>query len=98
LGEKTLLDINPSMGDVSQLGHTSSLHSGQRVRTGERWHGAPAQRTDLNYLRVSAKPCSASRRIRFSAMPLFCLFSLTLPLVEGGLFLLLTAVPTLGTL
>jgi non-ribosomal peptide synthetase-like protein len=98
IGEKTVLDINTSMGDVSQLGHTSSLHSGQRVRTGERWHGSPAQRTDLNYLRVSAKPCSTFRRIRFSAVTLFCLFFLTLPLVEGGLFLLLTAVPALGTL
>jgi Phosphopantetheine attachment site len=36
IGEKTVLDINSSMGDVSQLGHTSALHSGQRVRTGER--------------------------------------------------------------
>ena len=54
IGEKTVLDINTSMGDVSQLGHASSLHSGQRVPAGERWHGSPAQRTDLNYLRVSA--------------------------------------------
>src|SRR5690348_3083670 len=97
IGEKTVLDINTSMGDVSQLGHTSSLHSGQRVRTGERWHGSPAQRTNLNYLRVSAKPSSAFRRVRFSAVTLFCLFFLYLPLIEGGVFLLLTAVPTLGT-
>jgi non-ribosomal peptide synthetase-like protein len=97
IGEKTVLDINTSMGDVSQLGHASSLHSGQRVRTGERWHGSPAQRTNLNYLRVSAKPSSAFRRIRFSAVTLFCLFFLYLPLIEGGVFLLLTAVPTLGT-
>ncbi len=52
VGEKTVLDINTSMGDVSQLGHASSLHSGQRVRIGERWHGSPAQRTSVNYLRV----------------------------------------------
>jgi len=39
IGEKTVLDINTSMGDVSQLGHASSLHSGQRARPGERWHG-----------------------------------------------------------
>jgi non-ribosomal peptide synthetase-like protein len=97
IGEKTVLDINTSMGDVSQLGHASSLHSGQRVRTGERWHGSPAQRTNLNYLRVSAKPGSVFRRIRFSAVTLFCLFFLYLPLIEGGVFLLLTAVPTLGT-
>ena len=96
IGEKTVLDINTSMGDVSQLGHASSLHSGQRVRPGERWHGSPAQRTNLNYLRVSARPGSLFRRIRFSTVTLFCLFFLYLPLIEGGAFLLLTAVPSLG--
>ena len=96
IGEKTVLDINTSMGDVSQLGHASSLHSGQRVRPGERWHGSPAQRTNLNYLRVSAKPGNLFRRIRFSAVTLFCVFFLYLPLIEGSAFLLLTAVPALG--
>jgi non-ribosomal peptide synthetase-like protein len=96
IGEKTVLDINTSMGDVSQLGHASSLHSGQRVRTGERWHGSPAQRTNLNYLRVSARPCGTFRRFRFSASTLFWVFFLYLPLIEGGAFLLLTGVPTLG--
>ena len=96
IGEKTVLDINTSMGDVSQLGHASSLHSGQRVRTGERWHGSPAQRTNVNYLRVSSMPYSAFRRFRFSAVTLFCVFFLYLPLIEGGAFLLLTAVPRLG--
>ena len=97
IGEKTVLDINTSMGDVSQLGHTSALHSGQRVRTGERWHGSPAQRTDVNYLRVSAKPCGRWRPIRFSAVSLLCVFFLYLPLLEGGTLALLTAVPRLGT-
>jgi non-ribosomal peptide synthetase-like protein len=96
IGEKTVLDINTSMGDVSQLGHTSALHSGQRVRTGERWHGSPAQRTDVNYLRVSAKPCGQWRRFRFSAVTLICVFFLYLPLLQGATFALLTAVPRLG--
>jgi non-ribosomal peptide synthetase-like protein len=97
VGEKTVLDINTSMGDVSQLGHASALHSGQRVRTGERWHGSPAQRTDVNYLRVSSRPGSQWRRFRFSAVTMVCVFFLYLPLVEGGTFALLTAVPKLGT-
>ena len=96
VGEKTVLDINTSMGDVSQLGHTSSLHSGQRVRIGERWHGSPAQRTNVNYLRVSSKPYGAFRRFRFSAATLFCVFFVYLPLLQGGAFLLLTTVPKLG--
>jgi non-ribosomal peptide synthetase-like protein len=97
VGEKTVLDINTSMGDVSQLGHASALHSGQRVRTGERWHGSPAQRTDVNYLRVSSRPGGQWRGFRFSAVTLACVFLLYLPLVEGGTFALLTAVPKLGT-
>ena len=96
IGEKTVLDINTSMGDVSQLGHTSSLHSGQRVRIGERWHGSPAQRTNVNYLRVSSRPYGAFRRFRFSATTLFCVFFVYLPLLQGGAFLLLTTVPKLG--
>jgi non-ribosomal peptide synthetase-like protein len=96
IGEKTVLDINTSMGDVSQLGHASALFSGQKVPVAQRWHGSPAERTDLNYLRVSAKPYGAFRRFRFSAATLFCVFFLYLPLIEGGAFLLLTAVPMLG--
>ena len=93
IGEKTTLDINTSMGDVSQLGHASALYSGQKVPVGQRWHGSPAQRTDVNYLRVSSKPYGAFRRFRFSAVTLFCVFFLYLPLLEGGSFLLLTAMP-----
>ena len=97
IGEKTVLDINTAMGDVSQLGHASSLHSGQQVPAGERWHGSPAQRTDLNYARVtSARRRGTFRRVRFSAVTLLCIFFLYLPLVEGGVFLLLTTVPSLG--
>lgn len=84
IGEKTVLDINTSMGDVSQLGHASALFSGQKVPVAQRWHGSPAQRTDLNYLRVSSKPYGAFRRFRFSAATLFCVFFLYLPLIEGG--------------
>src|SRR5580704_3183750 len=92
IGEKTVLDIGTSMGDVSQLCHASSLHSGQQVPAGERWHGSPAQRTDLNYARVtSARRRGTFRRVRFSAVTLLCIFFLYLPLVEGGVFLLLTA-------
>ena len=96
IGEKTVLDINTSMGDVSQLGHASALYSGQKIPVAQRWHGSPAQRTDLNYLRVSSKPYGAFRRFRFSAATLFCVFFLYLPLLQGGAFLLLTAMPIHG--
>jgi non-ribosomal peptide synthetase-like protein len=97
VGEKSVLDINTAMGDVSQLGHASSLHSGQQVPVGERWHGSPAQRTDVNYARVtSARRRGTFRRVRFCAVTLLFVFFLYLPLVEGGVFVLLTSVPKLG--
>jgi non-ribosomal peptide synthetase-like protein len=96
IGEKSVLDINTSMGDVSQLGHASALYSGQTVPVGQRWHGSPAQRTTLNYARVTQARCTALRRIRFCAVTLLCVLLVYLPLAEGGVFLLLTEVPRLG--
>ena len=96
VGEKSVLDINTSMGDVAQLGHASALHSGQAVPVGQRWHGSPAQRTGVNYLRVTQASGGTPRRVRFCALTLSFVFFLYLPLVEGGVFLLLTAVPALG--
>ena len=96
IGEKSVLDINTAMGDVSQLGHASALYSGQTVPTGQRWHGSPAQQTNLNYARVSPARCTALRRARFCTVTLLCVLLLYLPLAEGGVFLLLTEVPRLG--
>src|SRR5881409_490913 len=96
IGEKTVLDINTSMGDGAQLGHASALHSGQAVPDGERWHGSPAQRTELNYLRVAPAPCSTLRRASFSVLTLLSVFLLYLPLIEGGLYLLAAVAPSLG--
>ena len=59
VGEKTVLDIGTSMGDGAQLGHTSSLHSGQAVPAGEHWHGSPAERTEVDYRTVA--PASLQR-------------------------------------
>jgi non-ribosomal peptide synthetase-like protein len=98
VGEKTVLDIGTSMGDGAQLGHTSALHSGQAVPGGEQWHGSPAQRTDLDYASVAQARCGTLRRVRFCAVTLLCVFFLYLPLAEGGVYLLLTAVPRLGKL
>ena len=68
VGEKTVLDINTSMGDGAQLGHASALHSGQAVPAGERWHGSPAQRTDVDYARVAPARCGTLRRFWFCAV------------------------------
>jgi non-ribosomal peptide synthetase-like protein len=96
IGEKTVLDINTSMGDGAQLGHASALYSGQAIPAGERWHGSPAQRTEVNYARVAPARCGMLRRASFSALTLLSLLLVYLPLAEGILYLLLTRVPGLG--
>jgi non-ribosomal peptide synthetase-like protein len=71
VGEKSVLDIGTSMGDYSQLGHSSSLHPGQAVPTGQTWHGSPAQPTRANYRTVAPVRPSGARKIAYSAVQLF---------------------------
>src|SRR5438094_4725422 len=96
VGERSVLDINTSMGDGAQLGHSSGLHSGQAVPAGERWHGSPAQRTNLNYARVAPARCGKLRRVGFSALAVLAVVLLYLPLVEGGLSLLIDPASSLA--
>ncbi|MGW7364795.1 Pls/PosA family non-ribosomal peptide synthetase [Streptomyces sp. NPDC054841] len=96
VGEKTVLDIGSSMGDGAQLGHTSSLYSGQMVPDGERWHGSPAERTDVDYVRVAPARCGTLRRAGYGLVTLLQLFFLYIPLSIGGAYMLLTQVPAVG--
>ena len=57
VSEATVLDIGTSLGDGAQLGHASSLHTGQAVPAGERWHGSPAQRTEVDYRAAGPADC-----------------------------------------
>src|SRR5205814_1372255 len=88
VGEGTVLDINTSMGDGAQLGHTSSLHNSQSVPSGERWHGSPARRTDVNYLRVPPARCGTLRRPISAALTLIAILFVWAPLLELGFGLL----------
>ena len=98
IGERTVLDIDTSMGDGAQLGHTSSLHRGQSIPAGERWHGSPARRTDVNYLRVAPMPCGTLRRVVFSAGTLLLVLLVYLPFVAGSPYLLAPVAPWLAGL
>src|SRR5436309_4450424 len=95
VGEAAVLDINTSMGDEAQLGHASSLQSGQSVPAGERWHGSPAWRADVNYVRVAPAGCSKLRRAIYAALSLIGILFLSAPLLEGGLGLLFFEVSSL---
>jgi non-ribosomal peptide synthetase-like protein len=95
VGEKTVLDIDTSMGDGAQLGHSSALLSGQSVPCGERWHGSPGQRTEVDYVRVPPARCGTLRRASYSALTLLGILFLYMPLMESGLDLLFVAVSSL---
>lgn len=70
IGETSVLDINTSLGDGAQLGHASCLHSFQAVPDGQRWHGSPAQRCDVDYRTVRPTRCGTVRRVSFSTLQL----------------------------
>jgi non-ribosomal peptide synthetase-like protein len=95
VGESTVLAIDTAMGDGAQLGHSSALLSGQSVPAGERWHGSPAQRTHLDYVRVPPAQCGTLRRASYSALTLLGIIFLYMPLLEGGVDLLFVAVSSL---
>jgi non-ribosomal peptide synthetase-like protein len=83
IGEMTVLEVETSMGDGAQLGHTSSLHRSQAVPAGEHWHGSPAQRTGVDYLRVPPAECGTSRRFSFGVLQLLGVLGIYLPLGIG---------------
>jgi non-ribosomal peptide synthetase-like protein len=96
VGERCVLDINTSMGDGAQLGHASALHGGQAVPKGERWHGSPAQRTEVNYVRVPPARCGTLRRAGYAVAALLVALLLYLPLISGGLILAIGAASSLA--
>ncbi len=95
IGEFSVLDINTSMRDGAQLGHSSSLHDRQAVPAGERWHGSPARRTEVNYLRVAPAPCGTLRRAKYAVLMLLGIVFLWAPLLDGGVGLLFDVVASL---
>jgi non-ribosomal peptide synthetase-like protein len=70
VGEGSVLDIGTALGDGSQLGHRSTLYTGQSVPAGERWHGSPGRRTEADYSGVEARPYSPWRRGWFASSQL----------------------------
>ncbi|WP_455355260.1 Pls/PosA family non-ribosomal peptide synthetase [Streptomyces sp. SYSU K217416] len=93
VSEQTVLDIETLMGDGSQLGHASSLYSGQAVPDGERRHGSPAQRTEVDYRTVGPVDCGTLRRAAYTVLQLLALLALYLPLALAGVTVLLAELP-----
>ncbi|WP_191058367.1 Pls/PosA family non-ribosomal peptide synthetase [Geminicoccus harenae] len=95
VGEHSVIDIDSSMGDQTQLGHASSLHPGQSVPDGERWHGCPARPAEVDYQRVTLAECSALRRVGYGTVQLLVVLSVSAPLGVAGLTMLLDHLPLL---
>lgn len=70
VGAASVIDINSVMGDGTQLGHSSSLHSGQEVPKGKHFHGTPAEETQADYCAMEARNCSSLRRWLYSLVML----------------------------
>ncbi|MFF4491208.1 Pls/PosA family non-ribosomal peptide synthetase [Streptomyces sp. NPDC001544] len=98
VGEMTVLDICTSLGDGSQLGHSSSLHAGQTVPDGEHWRGSPAQRTDADRQRIPTMDVSTRRRVLFATVQLMNLLLVGTPLAFVIAVLALRNIPQLVTL
>jgi hypothetical protein len=67
VGEASVLDIRSAIGDFGQLGHASSLRSGQRVPEGKRYHGSPAEETTADFRLPDDAPEAPLRRALFTA-------------------------------
>jgi non-ribosomal peptide synthetase-like protein len=98
VGEAAVLDIWTSLGNGAQLGHSSTLHAGQAVPDGERWHGSPAQPTDVDYRRVPTAELSTWRPTVFGTVQLANVLLLGPPLAYVVAVLALTKIPQLTTL
>jgi non-ribosomal peptide synthetase-like protein len=98
VGEAAVLDIETSLGDGAQLGHSSSLHAGQAIPDGEHRHGSPAdQRTEVNYRAVCPKRVVPLRKVAYVVVLLLTALLVTAPLIVGVVLMLAVLVPRLGT-
>jgi non-ribosomal peptide synthetase-like protein len=62
VGEASIVDIHCVMEDGTQLGFASSLHEGQRIPAGKRFHGTPAAETEADYCDIDPLDCTPLRR------------------------------------
>lgn len=67
VGERTVLEIGTVMGDGAQLGHASSLRTGQAIPAGECWHGCPAQPGGADH-RLEQARCGLPRKIVYTLL------------------------------
>ncbi len=97
VGEMTVLDIGTRLGDDAQLGHSSSLNSGQTVPDGESWHGSPARPSTVDYRALGSVPRGGLRPFVFCLSSLLVLLLVTVPVTLGGADVLIDRVFAMTT-
>ncbi|WP_101632755.1 Pls/PosA family non-ribosomal peptide synthetase [Arthrobacter crystallopoietes] len=98
VGEGSVLDIDTGMGDGSQLAHRSTLYTGQIVPAGERWHGSPGRRTDVDYGGVEAMSYRPWRRAWFAISQLVSTLGLGRTMWSLAIALVILAQPRVAAL
>ncbi len=91
VGEQSTLDIGSAIGDFGQLGHASSLQTGQRVPEGKRYHGSPAEETSTNFRLADETSITPLRRWLFAATRLAFVIAIATALIEAALIYALAA-------
>ncbi|WP_144669933.1 Pls/PosA family non-ribosomal peptide synthetase [Arthrobacter sp. U41] len=98
VSEGSVLDINTSMGDRSQLGHRSTLYTGQAVPAGERWHGSPGRPGGADYATVAPTPYRPWRRGWFAVSQLLGAIGLGRTMWSLAIALFILANPNVAAL
>jgi non-ribosomal peptide synthetase-like protein len=81
VGQGSVLDIDTAMGDNTQLGHVSSLQSGQRVPDGKHYHGSPAVETSSDFCPIEVKNGAALRGAIYVSLILGTTIMIAIPAV-----------------
>jgi acetyltransferase-like isoleucine patch superfamily enzyme len=81
VGEGSVLDIDTAMGDNTQLGHASSLQSGQRVPDDKHYHGSPAIETFSDYCPIEGKNGTRLRGVFYVSIILVTMIMIAVPVV-----------------
>ncbi len=83
VGEGSVIEADTVMEDRSQLGHASSLHVGQVIPEGKRYHGSPASPTTTDYRFHENRHVGTVRRVIFTLVQLLGCLSVTAALLCG---------------
>ncbi|MGQ0483559.1 MAG: Pls/PosA family non-ribosomal peptide synthetase [Pseudonocardia sp.] len=97
VAEKTVLDINTSIGDGGELGHSSSLQAGGSVPDGQTWHGCPAEPTTTSYRTCPERSGRQWRKVAYTLFQLTSIFVVA-PAALAAVVLVAPKIPALTTL